>query len=74
MTPGMHVSVVNSYDAASLSVAVNVLRRVDCKQKKVLYGNHEYKLKKHILALTTHMDKYLSKCDKNVQFTKMLPL
>lgn len=45
MTPGMHVSVVNSYDAASLSVAVKVLRRVDCKQKKVLYGNHAYKLK-----------------------------
>jgi hypothetical protein len=34
MTPGMHVSVVNSYDAASLSVAVKVLRRVDYKQKK----------------------------------------
>jgi hypothetical protein len=39
ITPGMHVSVVNSYDAASLSVAVKVLRRVDYKQTKV-YGNH----------------------------------
>lgn len=73
MTPGMHVSVVNSYDAASLSVAVKVLRRVDYKQKKVLYGNHEYKLKTYS-ALTTHMDKYLSKCEKYVQFTNMLPL
>jgi hypothetical protein len=29
---------------------------------------------KHILALTTHKDTYLSKCDKNVQFTNTLPL
>lgn len=36
ITPGMHVSVVNSYDAASLSVAVKVLRRVDYKQKKLI--------------------------------------
>jgi hypothetical protein len=54
MTPGMHVSVVNSYDAASLSVAVKVLRRVDYKQKKVLYGNHKYKLKTYSGLNTTH--------------------
>lgn len=36
ITPGIQVRVVNSYDAASLCVVVNVLSNVDCKQKNVL--------------------------------------
>ena len=32
MTPGIQVSVVNSYDAHSLCVSVNTFRRVDYKQ------------------------------------------
>jgi hypothetical protein len=35
MTPGMQVSVVNSYAAVALSVLVSVLSRVDCEQRQV---------------------------------------
>jgi hypothetical protein len=59
MTPGMHVSVVNSYDAASLSVAVKVLRRVDYKQKKVLMTIMSTNLI-YVLALTTYREKYFN--------------
>lgn len=56
MTPGMHVSVVNSYDAASLSVAVKVLRRVDYKKKKLLITITIMSTNlKHMLTLTLRM-------------------
>lgn len=37
MTPGMHVNVVNSYEAASLAVEVIKLRNVDWKGMQTCY-------------------------------------